>query len=115
MWRPRSHADYYSDDPAQALINIGAYSFGRQDVSGAADVVTRMMNGQLEAGKLYTATIMLEQCNMDIDPSISALASAVLDAAAPYVARGDIVFATLPNVARAWREEYGSAPSVLRP
>jgi hypothetical protein len=115
VWRPRSHADFYTDDPAQSLVNIGAYSFGSGDVSGAVDVVTRLMNGQLEPGRLYTATIMLEQCNMDIDPSIGALASAVLDAAAPYVARGDIVWATLPTVARVWREEYGSQPSTLRP
>jgi hypothetical protein len=58
---------------------------------------------------------MLEQCDMDINPSIPALVSAVLDAAAPFVARGDIVFSTLPNTVRVWREEYASAASVLRP
>ena len=115
VWRPRSHADFYTDDAAQALVNVGAYSFASNDVSGAADVVTRLINGQLEPGRMYTATIMLEQCDMDINPSIAGLVSAVLDAAAPFVARGDIVFSTLPNTVRAWREEYDSAASVLRP
>lgn len=115
VWRPRSHADFYTDDPSQSLVNVGAYSFASNDVSGAVDVVTRLVNGQLEPDRLYTATIMLEQCNMDIDPSIAALVSAVINAAAPFVARGDIVFSTLPNTVRAWREEYGSSPSVLRP
>jgi hypothetical protein len=115
VWRPRGHDDFYTDDPAQALVNVGAYSFGSNDVSGAVDVVTRLMNGRLEPNRLYTATIMLEQCDLDIDPSIAALAAAVIDAAAPYVARGDIVFSTLPNTVRVWREEYGAAASVLRP
>jgi hypothetical protein len=115
VWRPRSHADYYTDDPAQSLVNIGVYSFGAQDVSGVVDLVTRLNQGQLEAGRMYTASLMLEQCSLDSNPSIIPFAAAILDAAQPYLSRGDIVFASLPEVLRIWREEYGSVPTVLRP
>ncbi|MGE3274793.1 MAG: hypothetical protein AB7O67_06755 [Vicinamibacterales bacterium] len=115
VWRPASEDDFFTDDPAHGLVNIGSYSFGALDPSGAVDLVTRLRAGTLEPGRLYTATLMLPQCEFDVNPAVVPYVTAVLDAAAPYVAAGDIVWATLPQVLEAWRDEYDAAPVVLRP
>jgi len=115
IWRPVSHADFYTDDPSQSLLNIGNYSFGSMDASGAADLLARLRAGALEPGRLYSASLMLPHCEFDVNSAVVPWVTAVLDAAAPHVAAGDVVWATLPGVIEAWRTEYGSTPVVLRP
>ncbi|MGE0040972.1 MAG: hypothetical protein AB7H88_04775 [Vicinamibacterales bacterium] len=115
IWRPASHQDFYTDDPAQSLVNIGNYSFGSLEPSGAIDLVSRLQAGTLEPGRLYSASLMLPHCEYDVNAAVLPYVTAVLDAAAPLVASGDIVWATLPDVVEAWRTEYDSLPVVLRP
>ena len=116
VWRPQSPSDFFTDDPSQTLINIGngAIAQGAYTASGAVEVFERLRTGRLDPGLMYTATLMLSQCDFDTNPNVLPFIVGVLNAAAPYVASGHVVWATLPDVARIWREEYGSQPSVVR-
>jgi hypothetical protein len=99
IWRPRDAEHFFEDDPSQTL----------------PDLLLRLRTGQLEPGRLYTATIMVPQCSLDSDPTLLPTVAAIFDRFVPDVATGDLVWATLPTVLRTWREQYGSAPVVLRP
>lgn len=115
IWRPRDAEHFFEDDPSQALPNIGGWTEGLASGDGVADLLQRLRTGQLEPGRMYTATIMVPQCNLDSDPTLLPTLATILDRFVPDVATGDLVWATLPTILRTWREQYGSAPVVLRP
>jgi hypothetical protein len=117
IWRPKSADEFEVDDPNQALVNVGNYPGADYALSGdpIAYLLAKLRSGQLEAGKMYTATIMVKQCNLDIDPTMAASAAALLERFAPDVANGDLVWTPLDEMVRVWRDDYGSAPLVAHP
>ena len=62
---------------------------------------------------MYTATIFLNQCTLT-SGKIAELAS-FIDAHTADVSNGLLVWATLPEVVRVWREEYESRPTIYLP
>lgn len=115
VWRPRDPERFFEDDPAQSLPYIGGWTSDEAAGDGLADLLDRLRTNRLEPGRMYTATIMIQQCNLDSDAALQPAIAAILDRFAPDVATGDLVWATLPTVLRTWREEYGQAPVVVRP
>lgn len=116
IWRPRNPVGFFTDDPNQTLINIGngTSENGAYTAAGAVAVFQRLQAGQLEQGRMYTASLMLSQCDFDTNPAVLPYVNAVLAAAAPYVLSGDVVWAPLPEMARIWRNEYGSQAALVR-
>ena len=116
VWRPKSPSDFFTDDSSQTLFNIGngASENGAYSTAGAVAVFTKLQAGQLEQGRMYTASLMLSQCDFDTNPAVLPFITGVLAAAAPYVASGDVLWAPLPEMARIWREEYGSQAALVR-
>ena len=115
VWRPRAPESFFEDDPAQALFNIGGWTGEVASGDGLARLLDLLRTGHLEDGRMYTATIMIPQCLLDSDPTLIPTVEAIVDRFAPDVATGDLVWATLPTMARVWREEYGSQPSQVLP
>lgn len=116
MWRPKNPVEFFTDDPGQALPNIGngTVTNGPYTTDGAVAVFQALQAGRLEVGRMYTATLMLSQCDFDTNAAVLPYVSSILAAARPFVASGDVVWATLPDVLRIWRDEYGSQASIHR-
>ncbi|MBI5509689.1 MAG: hypothetical protein HY903_13125 [Deltaproteobacteria bacterium] len=110
VWRPKDAANFHVDDPAQTLVNVGAYAGA---IGGVGELLDLLHAGSLEPNRMYTATVFVNQCSIT-GASIDALATSI-DEYAADVAAGDLVWATLPEVARIWRAEYDSMPSILQP
>jgi hypothetical protein len=115
VWRPRDAEHFLEDDPGQALFNIGGWTGDIASGDGVAALLEKLRAGQLEEGRLYTATIMIPQCRLDQDRALLPAVAAIVDRFEPDVATGDLVWATLPEIARVWRETYGSAAVILEP
>lgn len=111
VWRPTDGDHFDVDDPASTLPNIGVWYPTEESARGLDDLLGRLHAGTLEAGHLYTVTIMSTHC--DLDAARIAEVRSIVDAHAADVAAGDLVWATLPEVLRAWREDYGAVPTIL--
>lgn len=116
VWRPKNPVEFFTDDPGQTLINVGNGTIenGPYTAAGAVEAFRRLQATLQEPGRMFTATLMLSQCDFDTNPAVLPYIASVLNAAAPFVASRHVVWATLPDVARIWREEYGAQPSVVR-
>ncbi len=120
VWRPRAEDDFFTDDPTQDLINIGVGLEGHGLDDGLVAIETLvddLRSGRLEPGRMYTSNITLPQCDFDLagtgfEPADIEAFFAAVDAL--IGGQDDVRWATFPEIARIWREEYGSQPSVWR-
>jgi hypothetical protein len=108
VWRPKDASNFYVDDPGAHLVNIGAY-WGNPE--GLTDLLDKLHSGRLEQGRMYTAAIFFNQCTLS-DDIVQQLAVDI-DAHAADAASGDLVWATLPEIERIWREDYSSTPIIF--
>jgi hypothetical protein len=58
---------------------------------------------------------MIEQCELDNDPTLIPRAGLLIDRFQEDVAKGDLVWATLTEMVRVWRADYGSTPLITHP
>lgn len=117
VWRPKSAEAFEEDDPNQQLPVIGNYPGTDHEVDATPlrTMVAQLKAGQLQSGKMYTQTIMIQQCNLDIDPSLTTKAIALIDEFANDVKNGDVVWAPLTEILRVWRTDYGATPLIVHP
>lgn len=117
IWRPRAANAFEQDDPAQTLLAVGNYPGLATAVDGesVAGLLTSLRAGRLQAGRMYTATIMIAQCELDSDPTLIPRMGLFIDRFQEDVAKGDLVWATLTEMVRVWRADYESAPLVTHP
>jgi hypothetical protein len=116
VWRPRSHEEFFVDDPASNLPTIGT-GMGALGFEGALTGLSELLDdlhaGALEEGRMYTASVTIAHCNFDLADSGSSTAevAAFIDAV-NALGQDDVVWATFPRVAEIWHTQYGSAPSI---
>ena len=110
IWRPKSADDFYADEPSRRLAYIGSY---RGTASGLGELLDKLHAGQLENNRMYTAAIFINQCTLT-DEAVQQMAD-VIDLYAADAASGDLVWVTLPEAARIWRDEYASTPVIYLP
>jgi len=110
VWRPKSNADFYTDDPASPLPNLGHYK-GNLDFTGMADLVAKYKGGMLPKGQMLTVTLMVNQCEMT-EASVAATL-AEIDKYADGVKQGYVVWKTLPGIVAEWKSVYASAPQIF--
>ena len=117
IWRPTSADLFEQDDPRQSLLNVGNFPATEVpvDPSPIAALLALLREGRLESGKMYTATIMIPQCELDSDPTLVPRVGLLIDQFREDVERGDLVWATLTEMARVWRADYESSPLVAHP
>lgn len=115
IWRPKSTTEFHTDDPAQRLTNIGHYTGDVLSADGALDLVGRLRRGELQPGHMYTATIMIPQCEIDSNPDTVPAVQGIIASLSDAVRNREVVWATMPDMIRIWRDEYGSVPTVFQP
>ena len=117
IWRPKAAASFHEDDPAQALLNVGIYpgAGSTLDPEPIAGLLTMLRSGQLQAGRMYTVTMMIPQCELDSDPTLIPRVGTLIDQFRADVDNGDLVWATLTEMVRVWRADYGSVPLIAHP
>ena len=115
IWRPKSATEFHTDDPAQRLTNIGHYTGDVLSADGALDLVARLRRGELQPGHMYTATIMIPQCEIDSNPETVPAVLGIIASLSDAVRNREVVWATMPDMIRIWRDEYGSVPTVFQP
>ncbi len=113
IWRPRAANAFEQDDPAQTLLAVGNYPGLATAVDGesVAGLLTSLRAGRLQAGRMYTATIMIPQCELDSDLTLIPRIGLFIDRFQEDVAKGDLG-ATLTEMVRVWRVDYESAPLI---
>lgn len=109
VWRPKSNAAFYTDDASSNLPNVANFR-GNVDYSGLAELVSMYKAGQLETGKMYTVTLMLNQCELS-EASVSAVL-AEIDKYKTETAAGWLAWKTLPGIVSDWENVYGRAPQI---
>lgn len=117
IWRPRAAEAFEEDDSNQVLLNVGNYPGTENEVDPEpiAGLLTALREGRLQAGRMYTATIMVPQCQLDSDPTLIPRVGLLIDRFQDDVAQGDLVWATLTEMVRVWRADYGSTPLIAHP
>lgn len=115
IWRPKSVFQFHTDDPRQTLPVIGHYTGDVASADGVLDLLERLRRNELQPNHMYTATIMLPQCELDSDPGIAQSAEDIIAALEDAVRDGEVVWATLPEMLRVWQDEYGSTPTIFLP
>jgi hypothetical protein len=117
IWRPQAAATFHEDDPAQALVNVGNYpgAGSTLDPAPIAALLAMLRDGQLQAGRMYTVTLMIPQCELDSDPTLIPRVGLLIDQFREDVAKGDLVWATLTEMVRVWRADYESSPLITHP
>ncbi|MGE0862413.1 MAG: hypothetical protein AB7P34_00820 [Vicinamibacterales bacterium] len=119
IWRPKGANEFEVDDPSQDLLAVGNWPgidpLNRVDTAPLAALLQALREGELEAGRMYTVTVMVPQCELDSDPTLISSVGLFIDRFQEDVERGDLVWAPLTEMVRVWREDYGSQPLVAHP
>ncbi len=108
IWRPQDEAHIDVHDPDAPLPVIGHYN---SDWTGLDRLLELQAAGELEAGKMYTVTIMTNQYQYT-DDYVEAFAEKI-DAYTDDVDAGRMTWMTLPNILTTWQTQYNESPSHL--
>jgi hypothetical protein len=117
IWRPKSGSEFEVDDPTQQLLVVGNYpgTGTAIDPAPVQFLLDELRANRLQAGRMYTATMMIPQCELDSDPTLLPRVGLFIDRFQPDVQRGDLVWATLTEMVRVWKADYDSQPLVTHP
>lgn len=117
IWRPKAANEFEVDDPNQTLLAVGNYPGVDEpvDPEPIQFLLDELRANRLQAGRMYTATIMIQQCELDHDPTLLPKIGLLIDRFQPDVQRGDLVWATLTEMVRVWKQDYESQPLVTHP
>ena len=117
IWRPKAANEFEVDDPRQQLMVVGNYPGVEEAID--PEPIQFLLDGlranRLQPGRMYTATIMIQQCELDNDRSLIPKVGLLIDRFQEDVRQGDLVWATLTEMVRVWREDYESAPLIAHP
>jgi hypothetical protein len=119
VWRPKDAtvAGFFTDEPTHTVINVGVYNGGGEgvDVNGVADgtgldeLLGELRAGSLQAGRMFTISVMIQQCSLS--QAIIDKVKAIILAHASDVTSGDLVWMPVPRVFAAWQSEFMSQPT----
>ncbi len=107
IWRPKDDENFFVDDPDSKPV-IGTYT---STWDGLDDLLEKRDNGELEAGKMYTATIMTNQEDAQDQDFIDEFQSEI-EARQSYTDSGAIEWVTLTEALNIWENDYDSTPTI---
>lgn len=110
MWRPASNEQYLTSADTAPLPNIGGYT-GTWD--GVADLLAKQAAGELEAGHMYTATVMVDQDEMLDDATITDTVNQIQQYQAE-VENGQLQWINLADAISIWMDQYNSEPTIYQ-
>ena len=105
IWRAQDNENFFIDDPDSKPV-IGTYT---STWDGLDDLLEKRENGELEAGKMYTATIMTNQEDAQDQDFIDEFQSEI-EARKSYTTSGAIEWVTLTEALTIWEDDYDSTP-----
>lgn len=125
-WNCGAGDQFHTHQPSGQVTVIGA-GYGDDEMlvgpeaeySGAGyilELAEKIASGELPAGQLYTASVIVRDAPSTADvPDSNVALAAFLDILQPYVDSGQIVYATLSQVRDLWQSTYGSTPNQVGP
>lgn len=108
IWIPKSETDLFTPVSSGTPI-IGRYDSG---FNGLDALLEKQKSGELKAGNMYTITITTNQ-NLLTSTYIADFEKQIATYA-DETAAGKIIWVTLPEALTIWRNQYNSAPTVLK-
>ena len=105
IWRPKDRFNFYQHDSTQRLLYIGG---GCGGYPGVTKILDNISSGRAPSNGFYTAHLMMIQDWMT-ESSIQQLGK-FIDSLATFVSQGRIRWATLTQMAQAWKTEYNGKP-----
>lgn len=108
VWRPKDNEHFLEHDE-QALPNIGPYV---STWEGVNDLLEKQEAGELETGKIYTATVMADQDGLLEPGDIQAFEQEIKDLE-DETAAGRIIWTPLEHVVDIWLTQYGGQPNIF--
>ncbi|MEA1926578.1 MAG: hypothetical protein U9N73_00100 [Candidatus Auribacterota bacterium] len=110
IWHPYSKSYFYRNNPGGPLTQIGG---GLGDYEGLLELLARQEAGMLSEGRMYTASIFLWQ-SKSCNPITQFSVQSEIRSLRTYVDSGRLIWATLPEMADIWHDQYGGEPSQYR-
>ena len=108
IWKPKDNAHYLVHDEYAPLPEVGGYARTWQ---GLWDLLEKQENGELVPGRMYTATLFLEQ-SMMLDSAFIDTFRNRIRALSAYTDSGRIVWVTLQEAVQIWQTQYDSRPNL---
>lgn len=108
IWRPKSANEFDVHDANAALPNVGNFSGSWE---GLNVLLNELRAGNLSAENFYTATIMINQSEMDAE-SRNEYEEKIKELS-DEVANGEIVFSTITNTYNVWLATQNGAPTIF--
>ena len=117
IWRPKDRYHFIAHDPESPLIYIGSYRRTTMRAGGLFELVDLAKRGELDPEGMYTVGIFVAHGVVvrGGEEFLSRFRYAVLEPIAELVEEGLVRWATLPEIARIWAEEYGERPTIYIP
>jgi transglutaminase-like putative cysteine protease len=106
IWKPRDDYHFLQHDESAPLPHIGGYG---REWPMLGFLLEKQQNGDLEEGKIHTATIFVAQ-NQLLAPDFTQAFEGQMQT---YDAAGDIRWVGLGEVIDIWQTEYDSVPNIL--
>lgn len=130
VWNPGAGADFYTHQVSGSIttvgqgyphdvLNIGLVNSGGTEIlySDAGyihELAAKIAAGEVPAGQIYTASVHLrDQASLvGVDSTYDGLLQ-TLEALAPLVQSGQVIYADYESVVQVWRDTYGGEASRL--
>ncbi|MBP9219193.1 MAG: hypothetical protein KBD39_11400 [Sterolibacterium sp.] len=112
LWQPRSSTDWQAHDPAASLVAVGG---GSRALAEAETLAVQLVTSKGYTAPLYSTSIMVDSYTLTVSDAVNAGTStdgidAIETFASRMGARTNVRWASLSEIARAWRSA-GSIPS----
>jgi hypothetical protein len=105
QWRPKSGAQPDVHDPNGPMPLVGSPHDGAKSGGDLADMVSRAQSGKLQQGRMYTVTLMMNQCGLTQKTADDYLA--IIDSYSDETASGLVVWKSLTATIADWQSIYG--------
>ena len=117
VWRPKDRYHFITHDPESPLIYIGSWRRTTMRAGGLFELVELGRKGELDPEGVYTVSIFVAHGVVvrGGEEFLAKFTDAVLEPVGELVEEGLVRWATLPEIARIWIEEYGERPTIYIP
>ncbi len=109
VWKPKNPYNFFEHDEKGKLVTIGGY---KRNLQGVKELVSKYLNGQIDKGKIYTATVFVGHSSMVREESRKRFEISIINELKELEREGLICITTLEKIAETWREKYMEKPNI---
>jgi len=111
IWKPKDNENFLVHDENAPLPLVGGYKNKPETWLGLNDLLEKQQNGELEDGRIYTATVLAFQDNM-LHPAFIQEFQQQIQGLSEYTDGGLIKWVGLAEVIDIWETEHDSEPNL---